>query len=72
MQKKHAKGLFIDTSCRRAGLLRTLLQGFRSEPHDEECGGNPDWRKTGSSLSSDVQRSHMENDDPIVRKVVSL
>ncbi len=28
MQEKHTKGLFIDSSCRRVGLLKTLLNGL--------------------------------------------
>ena len=35
MQEKHTKGFFIDSSCRRAGLLKTLLHGLHHR-HDNE------------------------------------
>jgi hypothetical protein len=41
MQEKHSNGLFIDSSCRRAGLLKTLLHGLhhhRNKDVSEEEG----------------------------------
>jgi hypothetical protein len=47
MQKKHTRGLFINSSYRRNGLLKTLLHGFQhgweaEDPQDvpyEHCDG---------------------------------
>ena len=38
---KHAKGIFIDSSYRRAGLLKTLLQGFRHDQDGKEASDKP-------------------------------
>ncbi|MBC7230597.1 MAG: hypothetical protein H5T74_09450 [Actinobacteria bacterium] len=36
MQKKDAKGFFIDSRLRGSGLLKTLLRGFRHRQEGEE------------------------------------
>ena len=41
MQEKHTKGIFIDSSCRRTGLLKTLLHGLRHSHDEEGCEEAP-------------------------------
>ena len=58
MQKKHAKELFIDSSCRRASLLKTLLTGHHhaedvdledeSGERNDQALSFPDARGTGA------------------------
>jgi hypothetical protein len=72
MQKKHTNGLFIDSSCRRTGLLKTLLQGFRNERHDEEAEAAPYGQEDRSFSPSGTPGSYPGNENSQMKKVVSL
>ncbi len=62
MQNKHTKGLFINSSYRRAGILKTLLQGLRREQDTEEAGdGIYEIGDRGSSSDEDF-RSRIRDD----------
>ena len=41
MQKKQAKGLFINSSYRRPGILKTLRRGFRHSHEQAEGASRP-------------------------------
>jgi hypothetical protein len=72
MQMKHTKGLFIDSSYRRVGLLKTLLKGFRSEREEKEAGGRACGQDDRAFSSPSALASHVENDNTHMKKVASL
>ena len=70
MQKKHTKGLFIDSSCRRSALLKTLLHGLRTEQRDGEEESAP-YQGEDSPLTSSDQRGPSTENDKIHMKIAA-
>ena len=72
MQKKPAKDLFIDSSCRRTGLLKTLLQGHRHKHGQSAPENGPAAHGDCAFLSPGLPGLKDESDKSPMRKVVSL
>lgn len=71
MQKKDADGLFINSSVRRAGLLKTLLRRFRNEREtgEEEMPGGENDR---SFIPGSARKERGGNDNTCMKRAVSL
>ena len=72
MQKKHAKGLFINSSYRRTGLLKTLLQGFQHGGEKEKAQEFPHEHCDGVLPPPRTWNRGEKGDDPRIKKAVSL
>ncbi|MEW6554328.1 MAG: hypothetical protein AB1384_08595 [Actinomycetota bacterium] len=72
MQRKPARDLFIDSSCRRTGLLKTLLQRHRHKQAQDVSGDGPNTHGDCAFLSTGMAECKGENDKSPMRKVVSL
>jgi hypothetical protein len=72
MQKNPAKGLFIDSSCRRTGLLKTLLQGHRHKQGRDTSGDGPTAHEGCAFPPPEAVGCRDESDKSSMRKVVSL
>jgi hypothetical protein len=72
MQKKPAKDLFIDSSCRRTGLLKTLLQGHRHKQGQDASGDGPAAHGDCALLSPGMMGFKDESDKSPMQKAVSL
>lgn len=72
MQKKRAKGLFINSSYRRTGLLKTLLRGFQHCQDQEEIRDIPYDRGDGVLPPSSRYGSDEKGEGTRIKKVASL
>ncbi|MBN2025668.1 MAG: hypothetical protein JW854_02735 [Actinobacteria bacterium] len=71
MQKKPDDSLFINSSYRRAGLLKTLLQGFRHGRETDETQEFPHEHCDGV-LPPPRSWSGEKGGDPRIKKAASL
>lgn len=70
MQEKHTNGLFIDSSCRRVGLLKTLLNGLHHR-HDNE-GPEEEGQLRPAVLAPGAQGAGGDRQEDGMKRVVSL
>ncbi len=72
MQKKRTKDLFVDSSYQRSGLLKTLLQRFRSEREAGETGENTTGRNDPASPPPGEFRTRADSENPHIKRAASL
>lgn len=72
MQRKHTKGLFIDSAYRRAGLLKTLLQGFRREREVEDAASEAYGRSEHKFPAPGGSGQPSRDDNVHMKKAASL
>ncbi|RJP34882.1 MAG: hypothetical protein C4536_01725 [Actinobacteria bacterium] len=72
MQKKPAQGLFINSSYRRAGLLKTLLHGFRHGRVQEEPRDRPYELCDQVTPSPDAWKAGEKGGETSIKKAASL
>ena len=70
MQEKHTKGLFIDSSCRRVGLLKTLLYGLHHR-HDKE-GSQEEGQLRPAVLAPDARSADGGSQEDGMKRAASL
>ena len=72
MQKKRSKGLFINSTYRRTGLLKTLLQGLQRGDDPEEIQDISVSRRDVILPPSSMYTNGEKGDGTQIRKVASL
>jgi hypothetical protein len=71
MQKKHAQGLFINSSYLRSGLLKTLLQGFHHDQGEDQPAPEPvDCHQSSCKPSLRLERGEGHKDH--MKRAVSI
>lgn len=72
MQKKHANGLFINSSYQRTGLLKTLLHGFRHGREAQEAQELPYEHYDGVLSPTRAWSGDEKGGDSRIKKAASL
>jgi len=72
MQKKPANGLFINSSYKRTGLLKTLLHGFRHGREEQEAQESPHEHCGGILPPPRSWNGDNKGDDSRIKKAASL
>lgn len=72
MQKKNSNGLFIDSSVRRAGLLKTLLRGLRGERAEEEDVKSAFRQNDRAFPAPGTAEIHDKGDNTCMKRAASL
>lgn len=72
MQEKHTKGLFIDSSCRRVGLLKTLLHGLRHGHDEAGCGEAPTGHLRSAGFDPRTEGAGSDRREENMKRAVSL